>query len=577
MYEKAVEQFHIAKAIQDNVPEVFFNLGKLHECLGDRKTAFAQYEKVLELDHNFVPAWVGGGAILQGEGKLDAALSAFDKALTLSPDYAEALFLKGNVLRALRRYQEALDAYSKCLSIDPKVPFVLGAYANTKMLICDWSHFDEDLDKIKSQILQSQEVIPPFPLLALIDDPDLQLMAAKTWTNNENKNLEVSRVVHKDTHSEKIRIGYFSADFGFHPVAFLIAEIFELHNRQQFEIYGFSTGPNTEDPMRKRLEQSFDEFIDVHSWSDAQIAAKARDLKIDIAIDLTGFTQDGRTNIFALGAAPVQVNFLGYPGTLGASYMDYIIVDPVIASENNQRYYAEKLAFLPDAYQPNDRKRTRPKNRVNRNKAGLPEQDFIFCCFNNNFKITPHQLDLWASILKQVEGSFLWLLEDNPMASQNLRYEISKRGVSIDRLIFASRVAPEDHLHRMSAADLFLDTSPYNAYTTASEALWVGLPILTRIGKSFCSRVAASLIRAAGVPELITTTDDEYVELAVNLARSPSKLDALKWRLGQAQENAPLFDSERFTRNLENLYLQMHEKSELGQPPAQISVFEGKA
>jgi protein O-GlcNAc transferase len=575
IFKLAIEQFGQAKNHNDAVPEVFFNLAKLYECTGELNAALASYERVLELDPGFSPAWLGGGEVLRRIGKPAEALNAFDKALAISPNYSEVLFLKANVLRSLKRYKEALDLYSRCLENTPDIPFLLGAYINTKMLICDWADYDANLAKVKEGLLKSQPLIPPFPLLALVDDPCLQLLAAKVWSSHENKTIEISRVPFKKTNRNKIRIGYFSADFGFHPVAFLIAEIFELHNRDQFETYAFSTGPNTGDPMRKRLEKSFDHFWDVVHWSDEQIAAKSRDLEIDIAIDLTGFTQDGRTNIFALGAAPVQVNFLGYPGTLGTSYMDYIVVDPILASEDDEQFYAEKLAYLPNAYQPNDRKRMRAQNRMSRDQAGLPENAFVFCCFNNNFKITPYQLDLWATILKRVNGSVLWLLEDNPVASANLKMEIAKRGVEPDRLLFAPRVSPQNHLHRMTAADLFLDTAPYNAHTTTSDALWIGLPVLTCLGKSFCSRVAASLVSAAGIPEMIAKTNQEYIEQAVRLANHPSELAILRDKLAQVHKNAPLFDSVRFTENLENLYMQMFARLQSGEPPAKIRVFEG--
>jgi predicted O-linked N-acetylglucosamine transferase (SPINDLY family) len=325
--------------------------------------------------------------------------------------------------------------------------------------------------------------------------------------------------------------------------------------------------------MRKRLEKAFDQFIDVENFSDSKIAEHARDLEIDIAVDLTGFTQDGRTNIFALRAAPIQVNFLGYPGTLGASYMDYIIGDPTVIPKGSQKFYAEKIAYLPNSYQPNDRQRPRLVDRFSRAEAGLPEKGFIFCCFNNNFKITPKQFDLWAGILHQVEDSYLWLLEDNPSALNNLKDEIQKRGVDTDRLVFAPRVSPEDHLARLSIADLFLDTAPYNAHTTTSDALWVGLPVLSVIGKSFASRVAASLIFAVGLPELVVETDEAYVKLAVDLARTPDKLESLRCRLLTSYKTAPLFNSVKFTINLENLYTQMYSKYQSGLPPSEIPAF----
>lgn len=573
LFHKSLEQFTLAKQQNGSSPELFFNLAKLYEYLGDYSKALQEYESAISIDSTYVHAWVGGGQLLKNKGDFAAALNAFDKALSLDASNPEALYLKGGLLRSMKRYSEAIEVYAACLEVAPDLPFLFGAYINTKLLICDWSDYDTNLEKIKQQLLESKEVIPPFPLLALIDDPELQFLAATTWAKHETINSQSFRVEAAAPHQGKIRVGYFSADFGFHPVAFLIAEIFELHNRDQFEIFGFSTGPNTGDPMRKRLENAFGQFIDVENLSDSKIAESARELGIDIAIDLTGFTQDGRTNIFALGAAAVQVNFLGYPGTLGASYMDYIIADPILIPNGSQAYYAEKIAYLPGSYQPNDRRRPRFTNRVSRSEAGLPEKGFVFCCFNNNFKITPRRFDLWAAILLQVEGSYLWLLEDNPLASNNLKNEIQKKGMDPNRLLFAPRVTHEDHLSRISAADLFLDTAPYNAHTTTSDALWVGLPVLSVAGKSFASRVAASLIFAAQLPELVVETDEAYVQLAVELAMSPDKLEGLRQRLLTSYENVPLFDSVQFTQNLEILYAEMHKKSQSKAPPSEISIF----
>lgn len=573
-FHKAIEQFILAKNQNGSSPELFFNLAKLHEYLGDYSKALQEYESVIGIDPTYVPAWIGGGQILKNQGDFAAALNAFDEALSIDASNPEALYLKGSLLRSLRRYSEAIEVYSRCLKAEPDFPFLFGAYVNTKLLICDWSDYDDSLEKIKQQLLESKEVIAPFPFLALADDPELQLLAANIWVKHETRNIKLFQVKAAATlYQRKIRIGYFSADFGFHPVAFLIAEIFELHNRDQFEIYGFSVGPNTGDPMRKRLEKSFDQFIDVESLPDSKVAERARELEIDIAIDLTGFTQDGRTNIFALGAAPVQVNFLGYPGTLGATYMDYIIADPILIPNGSQEFYAEKIAYLPDSYQPNDRQRPRLARRMSRSEAGLPQKGFVFCCFNNNFKITPKRFDLWAAILRQVEGSYLWLLEDNPFASSNLRSEIQKKGIDPDRLVFAPRVSPKDHLARISTADLFLDTAPYSAHTTTSDALWVGLPVLTVMGKSFASRVAASLIFASGLPELVADTDEAYVQLAVELAIAPDKLEGIRSRLQMNYKKIPLFDSVKFTKNLENLYVEMYAKSQSKLPPSEIPAF----
>lgn len=570
LFNRAFEQFTQAKNQNQSSPELFLNLARLHEYLNDSNNALQCYEKAISLDPRYALAWIGGAQLLKKKGDYSAALSALDKVLSFDAFNSQTLYLKGNLLRSMKRYSEAINVYSRCLEIAPDLPFLFGTYVNTKLLICDWSDYDECLERIKQGVLESKEIISPFPLLAMFDDPKLQRLAANIWVKHESENIEPLQEKESYSHQKKIRVGYFSADFGYHPVAFLIAEIFELHNRESFEIYGFSIGPNTGDPMRKRLESAFDHFIDVYNLSDTQIAERAKELEIDIAVDLTGFTQDGRTNIFGLRAAPIQVNFLGYPGTLGASYMDYIIADPVLIPDDSLGFYAEKAAYLPDSYQPNDRQRLKVESRFSRAKAELPESGFVFCCFNNNFKITPKQFDLWAEILRQVEGSYLWLLEDNSLAANNLRNEILHRGLDAGRLIFAPRVSPNDHLARMSAADLFLDTAPYNAHTTASDALWVGLPVITRMGKSFASRVAASLLCASGLSELAVETDEAYVHLARDLARDPDKLKGLRNKLLANNENLPLFDSIKFTKNLENLYVQMYERVQSGLPPAQI-------
>ncbi|HQT21204.1 MAG: hypothetical protein B7X83_03865 [Polynucleobacter sp. 17-46-58] len=570
LFSRAFEQFTQAKNQNQSSPELFLNLARLHEYLNESNNALQCYEKAISLDPRYALAWIGGAQLLKKKGDYSAALSALDKVLSFDAFNSQTLYLKGNLLRSMKRYSEAINVYSRCLEIAPDLPFLFGTYVNTKLLICDWSDYDECLERIKQGVLESKEIISPFPLLAMFDDPKLQRLAANIWVKHESENIEPLQDKESYSHQKKIRVGYFSADFGYHPVAFLIAEIFELHNRESFEIYGFSIGPNTGDPMRKRLESAFDHFIDANNLSDAKIAERAKELEIDIAVDLTGFTQDGRTNIFGLRAAPIQVNFLGYPGTLGASYMDYIIADPILIPDDSLDFYAEKVAYLPDSYQPNDRQRLKVESRFSRAKAELPENGFVFCCFNNNFKITPNQFDLWAEILRQVEGSYLWLLEDSSLASNNLRNEILHRGLDAGRLIFAPRVSPNDHLARMSAADLFLDTAPYNAHTTASDALWVGLPVITRMGKSFASRVAASLLCASGLSELAVETDGAYVHLARDLARDPDKLKGLRNRLLANNENLPLFDSIKFTKNLENLYVQMYERAQSGLPPAQI-------
>jgi predicted O-linked N-acetylglucosamine transferase (SPINDLY family) len=372
--------------------------------------------------------------------------------------------------------------------------------------------------------------------------------------------------------SQKIRIGYFSADFHDHATGYLMAELFELHNKTQFELIGFSFGPIANDVMRQRLAKSFDQFIEMGRKSDIEIAQLSRDLNIDLAIDLKGFTKDSRTGIFSYRAAPIQVNYLGYPGTMGADYIDYIIADKTLITLESQSYYLEKVVYLPDSYQVNDRKRLILDRAFTRQELGLPENDFIFSCFNNNFKILPATFASWMRVLKAVEGSTLWLFQDNPWVEDNLKKEALNHGIDPGRIIFAERMPLSEHLARHQQADLFLDTAPYNGHTTASDALWTGLPVLTLMGESFASRVAASLLNAIGLPELITNTQEEYEALAIELAIHPHKLADIKLKLAKNRLTTPLFDTPLFTKNLEAAYIKMYERYQDDLEPDHITI-----
>jgi predicted O-linked N-acetylglucosamine transferase (SPINDLY family) len=351
-----------------------------------------------------------------------------------------------------------------------------------------------------------------------------------------------------------------------------MAELFELHDKNQFELVGFSFGPETNDEMRQRLKSPFDKFIKVFNMSDMEIAQLSRDLNIDIAVDLKGFTQDSRVGIFAYRAAPIQVNYLGYPGTMGAEYIDYIIADKTIIPVEFQSCYSEKIVYLPNSYQVNDRKRLISDRQFTRQELGLPENGIIFCCFNNNHKILPATFYGWVRILKAVEGSVLWLLEDNEWSKDNLKKEAESNGIAPNRLVFAKRLPLAEHLARHRHADLFLDTLPYNAHTTSSDALWTGLPVLTMMGKSFAGRVSASLLNAIGLPELITNSQEEYESLAIELAMNPNKLADIKLKLGNNQLSTPLFDTTLFAKNIEAAYLRMYERNQNSMQPDHIFV-----
>jgi predicted O-linked N-acetylglucosamine transferase (SPINDLY family) len=473
----------------------------------------------------------------------------------------------------MKRLAAAVASYDQAFALKPDMDFLLGTRRHAKMNICDWDDLEPDVQRLTAGIEADESVSPPFPILALFDLAPLHHQAAKIWVREKYPISHALPPIPQYPAESKIRIGYFSADFYDHPVAVLMAELFERHDRSKYEVTAFSFGPDTQDGMRKRLERAFDRFIDVRGKSDQEISLLARSLRIDIAVDLGGFTGNSRTGIFALRAAPIQANYLGYPGTMGAEYMDYLVGDRTILPETHQRHYTERIVYLPDSYLPNDSTRTIADTVFTRKELELPPTGFVFCCFNNNYKITPGTFDSWMRILCRVENSVLWLSRNNPTAALNLRREASRRGIDPERLIFANRMASlPEHLARHRVADLFLDTRPYNAHATAIDALWVGLPVLTCIGEAFAGRVAASLLRSIDLPELIASTVEQYEELAVQLAANPQHLAAFKQKLAQNRLKTPLFDSASFTKHLETAFRIIHERYQAGLPPDHIYV-----
>ncbi|MGP1609654.1 MAG: O-linked N-acetylglucosamine transferase, SPINDLY family protein, partial [Burkholderiales bacterium] len=405
----------------------------------------------------------------------------------------------------------------------------------------------------------------------LSDSAAEQLQCARTYAARKYPVISPLWVGERYRH-DRIRIAYLSADFYLHATSHLMVELFERHDKMHFEVSAWSFGPDTRDAMRARLQKSFEQFHDVRIQSDTEVAALLRAQEIDIAIDLKGFTDGCRPAIFARRVAPIQVNYLGYPGTTGADYMDYIIGDAEVIPEGHDDFYSERVVRLPDSYQVNDSKRVISGRVPGRAEAGLPESGFVFSCFNNSYKITPEVFAVWMRLLQRVEGSVLWLLEDNAAASRNLRLEAEAMGVRADRLVFAPRLLPPDHLARHRLADLFLDTLPCNAHTTASDALWAGLPLLTCRGHAFPGRVAASLLRAIGLPELITDSLADYEALAFRLATTPALLADIQSRLAQNKTTHPLFDIDRYRRHIESAYITMHERYQRGEVPQGFSV-----
>ena len=558
--------------LSPNNPYVWLGCGKSFQSLRHYDEAITYYDKALSLNPDFAAAWSNKGDTLNELRCYDEAIAHFDKALSLDPDFAAAWSNKGMSLHELKRYDEAIAHFDKAISLKSNIDWVSGDLLHTKMKICSWSGLVKSLEDISKKVVANEKVVNPFSLLALNDDALLHKKSSETYIQSRYPFNSILGPIFKHPESQKIRVGYFSADFHNHATGYLMAELFELHDKSQFELVGFSFGPIANDEMRQRLEKSFDQFIEVGRKSDMEIAQLSRGLNIDIAVDLKGFTQDSRTGIFANRAAPIQVNYLGYPGTMGADYIDYIIGDKILIPPESQQYYSEKVVYLSHSYQVNDRKRIISEKKFTRQELGLPDQGIVFCCFNNNYKILPTTFEGWMRILKVVEGSVLWLFQDNSWVAENLKKEAEKQGIAADRLIFAERLPLPEHLARLHQADLFLDTLPYNAHTTTSDALWTGLPVLTLMGQSFASRVAASLLNAIGLPELITNTQEQYEALAIELAINPKKLENIKLKLANNRLIAPLFDTPLFTKNLESAYIKMMERYQTDLEPGHIAI-----
>jgi protein O-GlcNAc transferase len=547
-----------------------------YEC-GRYEEAFAAYEKTLALKPNLAAAWLGRGNVFFELKRNDDALGAYDKAFALKSDLAEAWLGRGNVYFRLKRYDEASDAYDKALSLDPGLIGLEGLRLHTIMHLCDWKSFAAECAHLNLSVRNGNANATPFPFLATSSSPHDQLKCAKLWIANKFPAAEKPVWQGARSNHDRIRVAYVSADFRHQPMAYLLAGLFECHDRSRFETVAISLGPDDKSEIRKRLETALERFIDVATYSDDQIAGLIAELEIDILVDLMGFTALARTGIFAKRPAPIQVNYLGYPGTMGAGYIDYILADQIVVPQAQYPSYSEKVISLPDSYYPtsyqiNDAKRSLTERAFTRTELGLPATGFVFCCFNNTYKILPHVFDCWMRILKQVGGSVLWLLTDHATAINNLRKEAAARGVGSERLIFANSMSQPDHLARHRLADLFLDTLPYNAHTTASDALWMGLPVLTLRGETFAGRVAASLLTAIHLPELITTTPEAYERMAVDLATHPEKLAVVKRKLGENRLTTMLFDTKLFTKDIEAAYTKMYERHQAGLLPDHIVI-----
>ena len=570
-HEDALADYAQALALNPNYAQAYSNRALTLDELRRYAEALADYAQAIALNPKYAEAYSNRGLTLMELKRFDEALADFAQAISLNPEYAEAYSNRGITYSELNRFDQALASHQRAFQLKPEIDYLLGSLLHTKMHLCDWDNFYPLIQQLQETINKQERGISPFITLGLIDNPALQKQVAEKYVQDKYPAIATHIKVGPYPTHKKIRIGYFSADFRNHPVALLTAELFELHDREHFEVIAFSFGANTHDLLRQRLEGSFDQFIDVKDRSDAAIAELAREMKIDIAVDLGGFTKYCRVAIFAMRVAPIQISYIGYLGTMGADYFDYLVADACLISQDKQQYYAEKIVYLP-SYQVNDRHREIADKVFTRKEVGLPDKAFVFCCFNNIYKITPATFDSWMRILKAVDNSVLWLLDPNQTASNNLKKEAAARGVDANRLVFGKPLPSPEYLARYRVADLFLDTLPYNAGTTASDALRVGLPVLTQMGESFASRMAASLLNAVGLPELITTTSNAYEALAIALANHPPQLQAIKNTLQANLPNALLYNTPLFTKHLEQAYQAMHQRSQQGLAPDHIVI-----
>ena len=568
--EEAIAAFRQAIARQPGHVGAYNNLGRLLYGLGRNEDAVQVLSRAVALKPDFADAHNNLGVALGQLGRRAEAEAHFRRAIAVQPKYAEAHYNLGSLLANLRQPEEAIACFDQALALKRTYVRARAQKLHQLATLCDWDGLAREGDAVAA-LGVAGEAVPPYLLLALDDDPARQLLRARKFAAQYLPAAKPAPSPSRNIRPGQLSIGYFSADFHDHATMHLMARLFELHDRGRFRIHAFSYGPDTGDAVRARVKGAVDAFHDVRHLGDEEIAALARREGIDIAVDLKGDTKDTRVSLFAHRPAPIQISYLGYPGTMGAPFLDYLVADRTVIPGEQRPHYSEALITLPGSYQVNDDTRVIAAETPTREQLGLPD-GFVFCCFNNSFKLSSAEFDIWMRLLSKVEGSVLWLLKSG--AEQNLRKAAGKRGVNPDRLVFAPRVSPAEHLARHRQADLFLDTFRYNAHTTASDALCAGLPLVTMPGKSFASRVAASLLNAVGLPELIAQTPEDYEQLALALATDPAKLAALKEKLAAARQTAPLFRSAAFTRQLEAAFDQTYARYMTGAAPADIAMAE---
>lgn len=584
-------------------PDVLFNYANVLRALDKTDDALAWFAKVIVLSPNFAEAHLNRGAILMARQELHGAIAEFDRAIAIAPSsaafanrgsafrqlgqldeahdsYQNAIelappnpqnhFVLSEVLTQMGRHDEAIGALERTVALDKAFPFALSNLVASRRKRADWRNFKREQAAL-DEAVKTGVAVDPFTFFHASSSPAHQLTCAKTYVANvaPERGAAISGT---PSPASRLRVAYLSADFRNHATAHLMAGVFEAHDRERFEISAISYGPDDRGEMRDRLKAAFERFEDVSHLPDEDVVELIRQLGIEVLVDLGGFTAGARPKILARRAAPIQVNYLGFPGTMGASYIDYVMADRIVIPEGEQQHYAEKVIYLPDSYQATDARRPILANGPARSEVGLAEDAFVYCAFNRTSKITPLLFDVWMRLLSKTDGSVLWLLDGDPIARENLRREAVARGIAADRIVFAPLVPTDEHLARHQLADLFLDTLPYNAHTGASDALWAGLPVLTCLGTAFAGRAAASLLNAVGLPELVTRSLGEYEDLALRIAHDSELRTALKSKLASHRTTWPLFDTARMTRHIEKALNEMWRRHYAGEAPASFAV-----
>jgi protein O-GlcNAc transferase len=571
-FKEAIECFDAAIRINRNYAEAYCNRAQALEETKRFDEALESCGAALALNPQNAEFHATRANILHRMKRDDEALDALSEALSLRPGFASFYYNRGNILFQLKRLDEAFQSYDQAFRADPRLDFVEGDRFFAKLMICDWAGLDAETEHLRSGVASGRMVARPFAFVPVESSQALQTQCANLFADREFPAMAQRPTGQRYRH-DRVRVAYLSADFRDHPVSHLLVGMFEHHDRTRIETTAISFGESEPTPLRQRLEKAFDQFVDCRNISDAEIARVLQEREIDIAIDLMGPTQSARPGIFAYRPAPIQAIYLGFAGSSGAPYMDYIIADRIVIPEKEQNLFREKVVYLPDTFMGTDSKRTIGDTTPSRADEGLPESGFVFCAFSNTYKISPPIFDVWMELLRSIDNSVLWLANTNSATKDNLRREAKRRGVEPERIVFARRVEfNQDHLARHRLADLFLDTQPLGAHSTVCDALWAGIPVLTCAGASFGGRVAASVLSALGLSELVTNDIPSYRQRAFQLANDPHALKTLRARLAVHRTEFPLFNTARFTRHIEAAYFSMWERYQKDEPPAALSV-----